>query len=191
VEMDTTIVELMADPLVHLVRNAIAHGIESEDTRRQLGKPPQGTLHLGAAHKGGSIYIEVADDGRGIDIEAVSEAARRGGFLTAETIARLGERDLVDLIFLPGLTTATSVTTAAGRGVGMDVVRPNVSRRGGGIGVPTGGGRGPGRGRGLDACGATASRLGGGGGVRPEAGRGPRFRIRLPLTVAIADALMV
>ena len=161
VEMDTTIVELMADPLVHLVRNAIAHGIESEDTRRQLGKPPQGTLHLGAAHKGGSIYIEVADDGRGIDIEAVSEAARRGGFLTAETIARLGERDLVDLIFLPGLTTATSVTTAAGRGVGMDVVRANVGRLGGEIEVQT------------------------------EAGRGTRFRIRLPLTVAISDALMV
>jgi chemosensory pili system protein ChpA (sensor histidine kinase/response regulator) len=161
VEMDTTIVELMADPLVHLVRNAIAHGIESEDTRRQLGKPPQGTLHLGAAHKGGSIYIEVADDGRGIDLEAVSEAARRGGFLTAETIARLGERDLVDLIFLPGLTTATSVTTAAGRGVGMDVVRANVGRLGGEIEVQT------------------------------QAGRGTRFRIRLPLTVAISDALMV
>jgi chemosensory pili system protein ChpA (sensor histidine kinase/response regulator) len=161
VEMDTTIVELMADPLVHLVRNAIAHGIESEEARRRLGKPPQGTLHLGAAHKGGSIYIEVADDGRGIDLEAVSEAARRGGFLTAETIARLGERDIVDLIFLPGLTTATSVTTAAGRGVGMDVVRTNVGRLGGEIEVQT------------------------------QAGRGTRFRIRLPLTVAISDALMV
>ena len=161
VEMDTTIVELMADPLVHLVRNAIAHGIESEDARRQLGKPPQGTLHLGAAHKGGSIYIEVADDGRGIDLAAVCEAARRGGFVTEETIARLGERDLVDLIFLPGLTTATSVTTAAGRGVGMDVVRANVGRLGGEIEVQT------------------------------QADRGTRFRIRLPLTVAISDALMV
>jgi chemosensory pili system protein ChpA (sensor histidine kinase/response regulator) len=161
VEMDTTIVELMADPLVHLVRNAIAHGIESEEARRRLGKPPQGTLHLGAAHKGGSIYIEVADDGQGIDLEAVSEAARRGGFLTAETIARLGERDIVDLIFLPGLTTAASVTTAAGRGVGMDVVRTNVGRLGGEIEVQT------------------------------QTGRGTRFRIRLPLTVAISDALMV
>ena len=161
VEMDTTIVELMADPLVHLVRNAIAHGIEGEETRRRLGKPPHGTLHLGAAHKGGSIYIEVADDGRGIDLEAVSEAARRAGFVTAETIARLGERDIVDLIFLPGLTTATSVTTAAGRGVGMDVVRTNVGRLGGEIEVQT------------------------------QAGRGTRFRIRLPLTVAISDALVV
>jgi chemosensory pili system protein ChpA (sensor histidine kinase/response regulator) len=161
VEMDTTIVELMADPLVHLVRNAIAHGIEPEETRRRLGKPPQGTLHLGAAHKGGSIYIEVADDGRGIDLEAVSEAARRGGFVTAETIARLGERDIVDLIFMPGLTTASSVTTAAGRGVGMDVVRTNVGRLGGEIEVQT------------------------------QADRGTRFRIRLPLTVAISDALMV
>ena len=161
VEMDTTIVELMADPLIHLVRNAIAHGIEPEEIRRRKGKPPQGTIHLGAAHKGGSIYIEVADDGRGIDVEAVAEAARRGGFVTAETLARLGERDILDLIFLPGLTTATSVTTAAGRGVGMDVVRSNVSRLGGEIEVQT------------------------------EAERGTRFRIRLPLTVAIADALMV
>jgi chemosensory pili system protein ChpA (sensor histidine kinase/response regulator) len=161
VEMDTTIVELMADPLIHLVRNAIAHGIESEEVRRRQGKPPQGTIHLGAAHKGGSIYIEVADDGRGIDVEAVGEAARRGGFVTAEALGRLAERDILDLIFLPGLTTATSVTTAAGRGVGMDVVRTNVSRLGGEIEVQT------------------------------EAGRGTRFRIRLPLTVAISDALMV
>lgn len=161
VEMDTTIVELMADPLIHLVRNAIAHGIESADARRSAGKPSQGTIHLGAAHKGGSIYIEVADDGRGIDVEAVAEAARRGGFVSAEALARLGERDILDLIFLPGLTTATSVTTSAGRGVGMDVVRANVSRLGGEIEVQT------------------------------EPGRGTRFRIRLPLTVAIADALMV
>ena len=161
VEMDTTIVELMADPLIHLVRNAIAHGIEPEDARLSAGKPPQGTIHLGAAHKGGSIYIEVADDGRGIDVEAVAEAARRGGFVSAEALARLGERDILDLIFLPGLTTATSVTTSAGRGVGMDVVRANVSRLGGEIEVQT------------------------------EPGRGTRFRIRLPLTVAIADALMV
>ena len=161
VEMDTTIVELMADPLIHLVRNAIAHGIETEEERRGQDKPSHGTIHLGAAHKGGSIYIEVADDGRGIDVEAVGEAARRGGFVTAETLARLGERDILDLIFLPGLSTASSVTTDAGRGVGMDVVRENVGRLGGEIEVET------------------------------ERGRGTRFRIRLPLTVAISDALTV
>jgi chemosensory pili system protein ChpA (sensor histidine kinase/response regulator) len=161
VEMDTTIVELMADPLLHLVRNAIAHGIETDAVRRDVGKPLQGTIRLGAAHKGGSIHIEVADDGCGIDLQAVSEAARRGGFVTADTLARLGERDILDLIFLPGLTTAASVTTAAGRGVGMDVVRTNVGRLGGEIEVET------------------------------EPGRGTRFRIRLPLTVAISDALMV
>src|SRR5436309_2041627 len=161
VEMDTTIVELMADQLLHLVRNAIAHGIETEETRREQGKPLQGTIRLGAAHKGGSIYIEVSDDGRGIDLAAVGEAARRGGFVTAETLGRLGERDILDLIFLPGLTTATSVTTTAGRGVGMDVVRTNVGRLGGEIEVQT------------------------------EAGRGTRFRIRLPLTVAISAALVV
>src|SRR5262245_39039195 len=115
VEMDTTIVELMADPLIHLVRNAIAHGIETEAERRGQDKPSHGTIHLGAAHKGGSIYIEVADDGRGIDVEAVGEAARRGGFVTAETLARLGERDILDLIFLPGLSTASSVTPEVGR----------------------------------------------------------------------------
>ena len=161
VEMDTTIVELMADPLIHLVRNAIAHGIETEEERRGQDKPSHGTIHLGAAHKGGSIYIEVADDGRGIDVEAVGEAAQRGGFVTAETLARLGERDILDLIFLPGLSTASSVTTDAGRGVGMDVVRENVGRLGGEIEVET------------------------------ERGRGTRFRIRLPLTVAISDALTV
>src|SRR5499426_1259241 len=161
VEMDTTIVELMADPLIHLVRNAIAHGIETEEERLGQDKPSQGTIRLGAAPKGGSIYIEVADDGRGIDVEAVGEAARRGGFVTAETLARLGERDILDLIFLPGLSTASSVTTEAGRGVGMDVVRENVGRLGGEIEVET------------------------------ERGRGTRFRIRLPLTVAISDALTV
>src|SRR5207244_11633104 len=117
--------------------------------------------HIVADHKAGSTYIEVADDGHGNDVEAVAEAARRGGFVTAETLARLGERDILDLIFLPGLTTATSVTTAAGRGVGMDVVRTNVGRLGGEIEVQT------------------------------EAGRGTRFRIRLPLPVARSDALVV
>jgi len=143
------------------VRNAIAHGIETAETRRRQGKPPQGTLHLGAAHKGGSIYIEVADDGRGIDLEAVSEAARRGGFVTVETLARLGERDILDLIFLPGLTTAASVTTAAGRGVGMDVVRSNVERIGGIVEVDS------------------------------KPGDGTRMTLRVPLTLTIIPALTV
>src|SRR5262249_59596895 len=94
-------------------------------------KPSQGTIRLGAAHKGGSIYIEVADDGRGIDVEAVGEAARRGGFVTAETLARLGARDNLHLIFLPALSTASSVTTYAGRRAGMAGVRETVGRLGG------------------------------------------------------------
>src|SRR4030095_16783018 len=97
-QMYPTILERMPAPLIQLVRNAIAHGIEPEEVRRRNGKPPQGTIHLGAAHKGGSIYIEVADDGCGIDVEAVGEAARRGGFVTAETLAGLRGRGTLDLM---------------------------------------------------------------------------------------------
>jgi chemosensory pili system protein ChpA (sensor histidine kinase/response regulator) len=161
VEMDTAIVQQMVGPLLHLVRNAINHGIETEEERRRLGKSSHGTIHLGAAHTGGSIYLEVVDDGRGIDIEAVAEAALRAGFVTPESLARLGEREVLDLIFLPGLTTAPAVTSEAGRGVGMDVVRTNVSRLGGEIEVQT------------------------------AMGRGTRFRIKLPLTIAISDVLKV
>ncbi|PYM96344.1 MAG: hypothetical protein DME04_02055 [Candidatus Rokuibacteriota bacterium] len=161
VEMDTAIVQQMVGPLLHLVRNAINHGIETEAERRRLGKSSHGTIHLGAAHTGGSIYLEVVDDGRGIDITAVAQAARRGGFVTPESLARLGEREVLDLIFLPGLTTASAVTAEAGRGVGMDVVRTNVSRLGGEIEVQT------------------------------AVGRGTRFRIKLPLTIAISDVLKV
>src|SRR2546428_7383108 len=103
--MDTTIVELMADPLLHLVRNAIAHGVETEETRREQGKPLQGTIHLGAAHKGGSIYIEVSDDGRGIDLAAVGEAARRGGVGAAGALRRAGERDILGPSFPSRPTT--------------------------------------------------------------------------------------
>jgi len=161
VEMDTAIVQQMVGPLLHLVRNAINHGIETEEERRRLGKSSHATIHLGAAHTGGSIYLEVVDDGRGIDIEAVAEAALRAGFITPESLARLGEREVLDLIFLPGLTTAPAVTAEAGRGVGMDVVRTNVSRLGGEIEVQT------------------------------AMGRGTRFRIKLPLTIAISDVLKV
>ncbi len=161
VEMDNTLVEQIADPLLHLARNAVAHGIETEEERRREGKPAHGTIYLGAAQKGASIYVEVADDGRGIDAETLREAAERGGFVKPELLRELGEHDLLDLIFLPGFSTAESVTAAAGRGVGMDVVRTNVGRLGGEIEVQT------------------------------EVGRGTRFKIKLPLTVVISDALLV
>jgi chemosensory pili system protein ChpA (sensor histidine kinase/response regulator) len=161
VEMDNTVVEQISDSLVHLIQNAVVHGIEDEDERLRLGKPAHGTLRLAASHRGSVILIEIADDGRGIDVDAVKAAALRGGFVTEAALAEMAERDVLDLIFLPGFSTAESVTTAAGRGVGMDVVRTNVGRLGGDVEVET------------------------------TPGQGTRFTIRLPLTVAVSDALLV
>ncbi len=161
VEMDSSITEAIADPLLHLVQNAITHGIEPEDERQARGKPGPGTIRLRAAHRGGFVNIEVEDDGRGIDVELVKAAAVRQGFLSSEAVAGLSSHEALDLIFLPGFSTAPVVTTASGRGVGMDVVRTNVSRLGGEIAVET------------------------------EPGVGTCFTLRLPLTVLISDALMI
>jgi len=161
VEVDNAILDHVTDPLLHLVQNAIVHGIETEEERRAAGKPPQGTIRLSASHKGGTLVLEVADDGRGIDVAAVRAAAVRGGFAGEAEIARLGDRDVVDFIFQPGFSTATTVTTAAGRGVGMDVVRTNVGRLGGEIDVET------------------------------AAGAGTTFTLKLPLTLAVSDALFL
>jgi chemosensory pili system protein ChpA (sensor histidine kinase/response regulator) len=143
------------------VRNAADHGLEMPAERLAAGKPERGTIRLSARHEGGHIIIEVADDGRGIDADAVKTAAVKGNFVTPAALAELSERDVLDLIFLPGFSTAPAVTTAAGRGVGMDVVRTNVGRLGGDVDVET------------------------------TPGQGTRFTIRLPLTVAISDALLV
>ncbi len=161
VEVDNTVIEQISDPLLHLVQNAIAHGIESVAERRDRGKPPHGTVYLSAHHRGGFVYIEVEDDGRGIDAELLKEKAVRQGFLRAEEAGRVSERDALNMMFLPGLSTAPAVTTAAGRGVGLDVVRTNVSRLNGEIEVEM------------------------------ELGVGTRFTLKLPLTVVISDALMV
>lgn len=161
VEVDNTIIEQIADPLLHLIQNAISHGIETEAERQAGGKPPQGTVFLRAYQQGGSIYIEVEDDGRGIDLALLRERAMAQGLLRPDAASLLSDRSALDLIFLPGFSTAPSVTTASGRGVGMDVVRTNVSRLSGEIDVET------------------------------EVGVGTRFTIKLPLTVAISDALMV
>jgi chemosensory pili system protein ChpA (sensor histidine kinase/response regulator) len=161
VEIDNAVIEQIADPLTHLIQNAVVHGIENEHERQRCGKPPHGTLRLAAAHRGGGVIIEIADDGRGIDAEAVRAAALRGGFVTPAALAGMSERDVIDLIFLPGCSTAPVVTTAAGRGVGMDVVRTNIGRLGGDVEVET------------------------------ALGQGTRFTIRLPLTMAISDALLV
>lgn len=161
VEVDNTIVEQLADPLLHLVRNAVAHGIEAEAERRFLGKAADGTVYLNAYHQGGAIYVEVEDDGRGIDAAALKEHAVRHDFVPAHAAAGLTERDALELIFLPGFSTSAAVTAEAGRGVGMDVVRTNVRRLNGEVSVET------------------------------EVGVGTRFTIKLPLTVIIADALFV
>jgi chemosensory pili system protein ChpA (sensor histidine kinase/response regulator) len=161
VEMDGSIAEAIADPLLHLVQNAIIHGIEPADERQARGKPGPGTIRLRAAHRGGFVSITVEDDGRGIDGELLKAAAVRQGFLSPEAAAGLSPREALDLMFLPGFSTAPVVTTGSGRGVGMDVVRTNVGRLGGEIDVET------------------------------EPGTGTRFTLRLPLTVVISDALMI
>lgn len=141
-ELDGALAEPIADVLLHLARNAVAHGIEPEEERRVRGKPPYGTVRLGAFPRGMALHIEVADDGRGIDVEAVKAQALRRGLVTAEMLARLGERELLDLVFLPGLSTVRSVTAASGRGVGLDVARTTVAGLGGAIDVESRAGHG-------------------------------------------------
>jgi chemosensory pili system protein ChpA (sensor histidine kinase/response regulator) len=161
VEIDSTVSEHLVDPLLHLIQNAIVHGIEPEEERQRLGKPPAGVITLRAHQKGGAIHVEVADDGRGIDVEAVTARALERGLVPPDTLGRLTPREAVDLIFVPGVSTAAELTSVAGRGVGMDIVRTNVARLGGDIDVDS------------------------------RTGEGTRFTIKLPLTVAITDALIV
>jgi chemosensory pili system protein ChpA (sensor histidine kinase/response regulator) len=161
VELDTSVIEQIVDPLLHLVQNAIGHGIESGDERRALGKPPMGAVTLSAAHHGGAVLLEVADDGRGIDPDLVRRRAVARGFVPAETAAALSDREALELIFLPGFSTAAAVTAASGRGVGMDVVRTNVRRLNGEVDVTS------------------------------TVGEGTRFTLRLPLTVLVSEALLV
>jgi chemosensory pili system protein ChpA (sensor histidine kinase/response regulator) len=161
VELDNAIIEQIADPLLHLVQNAVVHGIEPETERVAAGKPAEGRVTLSAFQRGGTMLVEVEDDGRGISIAAVRDLAVQRGMLAPETAMRLGEREVLGLLFLPGVSTAANVTETAGRGVGLDVVRTNVARVGGEVDLET------------------------------IAGAGTRFTLRLPLTLAISDALLV
>jgi chemosensory pili system protein ChpA (sensor histidine kinase/response regulator) len=161
VEVDNTIVEQIADPLLHLIQNAIAHGIEPAAERRARGKPEEGVVRLGAFHRGGFVHVRVEDDGGGVDVARLRAEAVRQGRLTAEAAAGLSDREALDLMFEPGFSTAAAVTTAAGRGVGLDVVRTNVGRLNGEIEVET------------------------------EPGAGTRFTLKVPLTLVISDALLV
>ena len=161
VELDTGIIEHIVDPLLHLVQNAVGHGIESTEERRARGKDPAGTITLRAYHQGGFVFIEVGDDGRGIDAEALRRRAVAQGFVSAEAAAALDDRRARELVFLPGLSTAATVTAVSGRGVGMDVVRTNVRRINGEIEVQT------------------------------EVGAWTRFTLKVPLTVLVSEALLV
>jgi len=130
-ELDKTILEKLGDPIVHLVRNSLDHGLETAEERRAAGKPEVGTLSLTAAHRGGDIVIEVRDDGRGLDLERILKKARQRGLVGAEQV--LSEAETTNLIFAPGFSTAEEVTDLSGRGVGMDVVGRNVKALGGKI----------------------------------------------------------
>jgi two-component system, chemotaxis family, sensor kinase CheA len=161
-ELDRNVVEQISDPLVHMIRNAIDHGVETPDNRRQAGKNVEGHLLLRAYHQGGSIVIEIQDDGRGIDKHRVVEKAIEKGLLPPETkVQDLSDPEAFGIIFLPGFSTAEKVTDLSGRGVGMDVVRRNIEALRGKIEIE--------------------SRL----------GEGTTFRMRLPLTLAIIDGMVV
>jgi two-component system chemotaxis sensor kinase CheA len=158
-EMDRTVVEEIVDPLVHMVRNSLDHGIESPERRRAAGKPEQGRLRLAAYHEGSNLVIELADDGQGIDAARVLAKARAQGLVPAGANPQPDE--IAHFIFLPGFSTAEKITAVSGRGVGMDVVKRNIERLRGQIQIDT------------------------------QPGRGTTFRIRLPLTTAIIDGLLV
>ena len=161
VEMDKTIIEALADPLTHLVRNSVDHGIEMPEKRAAAGKPPTGTLQLKAFHEGGQVIIEIVDDGGGIDTARIKEKVLSMGTHDKSQIEAMQEHELLRLIFLPGLSTAKEVTEVSGRGVGMDVVHANLSKVGGVFDI--------------------ASKL----------GKGTTITIKLPLTLAIIPSLIV
>ena len=134
-ELDRTIIEAIKDPMTHLVRNSVDHGIESPQDRLAAGKPAEGRLYLRAYHEGGQVNMEISDDGGGINPEKIRDKALKKGMITAEQAARLSEREMVNLIFLPGFSTAEKVTNVSGRGVGMDVVKTNIEKIGGNVDV--------------------------------------------------------
>ncbi|GAB5407539.1 MAG: chemotaxis protein CheA [Aureliella sp.] len=160
-ELDKTIIEAIKDPLTHLVRNTVDHGIEAPDRRTEIGKPAEGTLLLKAFHEGGQVNIEIIDDGNGIDPEKIRNKAVEKGLLSQEKADAMASRDAANLIFLPGFSTAESISSVSGRGVGMDVVKTNIEKIGGTVELQS------------------------------ELGAGTTFKIKIPLTLAIIPALIV
>jgi len=158
-EVDKTVIEELADPLTHMIRNSLDHGLETPDERREAGKAEEGTIRLSAEHRGGRIVIEIIDDGRGINREKVLSLAKEKGVISAD--AQLSDNEIDNLIFAPGFSTAEEVTDLSGRGVGMDVVRRNIQSLGGRVSVQS------------------------------FPGKGTRFRLMLPLTLAVLDGMIV
>ncbi len=160
-ELDKTIIEAIKDPLTHVVRNAVDHGIESPEVRKARGKPVEGFLCLRAFHEGGQVNIEITDDGAGIDSEKVKAKAVERGLISREQAARMSDREATHLIFLPGFSTADRITNVSGRGVGMDVVKTNIEKIGGTVDIQS------------------------------QVGQGTSLKIKIPLTLAIIPALIV
>ena len=134
-ELDRTIIEAIKDPLTHLVRNSMDHGIEAPEARKNAGKDPTGILTLRAFHEGGQVNIEISDDGAGLNGERIRQKAIERGLISAQQAAKMPDRDIFNLIFLPGFSTAEKITNVSGRGVGMDVVKTNVEKIGGMVDV--------------------------------------------------------
>jgi two-component system chemotaxis sensor kinase CheA len=160
-ELDKTIIEAIKGPMTHLIRNAVDHGIETPELRIARGKPSAGQLKLRAFHEGGQVNIEISDDGNGISLESVKQKAIETGVIRADQASRLTEREILNLVFAPGLSTAKEVTSISGRGVGMDVVKTNIEKIGGIIDLQS------------------------------TEGRGATIKIKIPLTLAIIPALIV
>ena len=161
IELDKTIIEAIADPLIHLVRNAVDHGLETPEVRQKAGKNPVGTLKLSASHEAGQIIIEITDDGAGIDPLKIKEKALSLGLYDKSQLERMTDKELVRLIFEPGFSTVQKITDVSGRGVGMDVVLTNLSKLNGDIDIES------------------------------QMGRGTTFQIKLPLTLAIIPSLII
>ncbi|MCD4780387.1 MAG: chemotaxis protein CheA [Candidatus Omnitrophica bacterium] len=160
-ELDKKIVDGLGDPLTHMIRNSVDHGIEDNQTRQDLGKTRVGSVYLKASHKGNNICIEVGDDGKGIDCEKLVEKALDKGLITAEQVDRMSEKDKLNLVFMPGFSTAEQVTGLSGRGVGMDVVKNMINSVNGVVDIET------------------------------KLGEGTNFMLKIPLTLAIIQALLV
>jgi len=160
-EIDKSLIEELGDPLIHLIRNSADHGIEAPEARLKSGKPETGTVTLRARHEGDSVVVEIEDDGKGIDPVVIKRKALERGLITQDRADTMSDDEAVDMIFLPGFSTAQKITDISGRGVGMDVVRSNVRRLNGRVSV------------------------------KSLVGKGSIFTLKLPLTLAIIDALLM